>query len=287
MKRSNLIGLAGWLGLSVVWTVNAEPEPAGNRLRYVEDRAEGVTLTEAGAVRVIHRGEGKATFPIATVQAPVIGQPMYVVAGKVRYKGVEGVGYLEMWNHFGSDQAYFSRTLGDAGPTRSITADSEWRDFILPFNKGEEADPSKLAINLVLEGPGEVEVKDLSLVVGGNWRAVLYPDPWWGGMSSGVLGASLGILFGVLGTLIGWARRDARRYGVAMAGSCIMVGVGGVSLVAAGVALVAGQPSHVTYLLLLAAVIGIVVGGAVLREVRALRTQGELRRMDAADAGVS
>ena len=77
------------------------------------------------------------------------------------------------------------------------------------------------------------------------------------------------------------------RYGVAMAGSCIMVGVGGVSLVAAGVALVAGQPSHVTYLLLLAAVIGIAVGGAVLREVRALRTQGELRRMDAADAGVS
>ena len=284
MKRNRVIGIvAGGFGLALGWTAWAEPESGSNRVRFADDLPEGVTVSEAGAWRVVHAGEGKATFVIGTVESPVIGAPMYILAGKVRYSDVQGKGYLEMWSQFAGDQAYFSRTVADRGPMRHVTGMSSWRDFILPFNKGEEPDPLRLVLNLVLEGPGEVEVKDLRLVAGSDWQAALHPDMWWGGGTSGAIGAFVGVMFGVLGSLVGWGRRDARRYGVAMAGTWIMIGVGAVCLVAGAAALFAGQPYHVSYLLGITAVIGLAVGGGVFRAVKALRTQEELRRMDASD----
>jgi hypothetical protein len=40
---------------------------------------------------------------------------IYVVRGRVQYRDVEGIAYLEMWNVLPDGRRFFSRTLGDYG----------------------------------------------------------------------------------------------------------------------------------------------------------------------------
>jgi hypothetical protein len=68
-----------------------------------------------------------------------------------------------MWNHFGG-KSFFSRTLGDGGPTVKITGSSDWRVFFLPFSHGQGMKPDRLEVNLVLPGKRTVTIPDVRLV---------------------------------------------------------------------------------------------------------------------------
>jgi hypothetical protein len=188
-----------------------------------------------------------------------------------------------MWNHFG-ERSFFSRTVEEKGPMKALTGDSDWRSFALPFHKGEEADPDKLVINVVLEGAGTVELRNLRLVPGTAWRDAMYPGSWWAPRTSGVLGALLGICAGLLGAVMGLSMKSPRGHGLAGVCAMFLLVSGVVSLTMAVVALAVGQPGYVSWLFLLFGGVGSAVGGNALRQVNQQRTQAELRRMDAADA---
>src|SRR5207245_1908725 len=83
---------------------------------------------------------------------PVAG-PGYVVAGQVRYEGVEGQGYLEMWTVFPDGQRFFSRTLAPRGPLAALPGESSWRRFELPCGLGGASQPpARAEVDLVWRG---------------------------------------------------------------------------------------------------------------------------------------
>ncbi len=251
------------------------------------DLPKAVTVSEEGVWAVRHDDAGPATFAVTTIAGPAIGQAQYAVVGEVRYSGVQGQGYLEMWNHFPGDKAFFTRTLAERGPLEAITGSSKWRPFALPFTKGTEPDPEKLVINTVLAGPGTVELRGLRLIAGSGWVNALHPGAWWSPRTTGVLGAVLGITCGLLGMLVGFGMRSPRRYGLANVTAAILCVLGAVSLVVLGVALMARQPFYVYWLFLLFGAIDLYVGADALRKVRKARTHDELRRMEAVDTAIA
>src|SRR3989304_6186746 len=95
--------------------------------------AGGLQVQPDGNLYLVSKPGQGLKVTLAEIANPGITKDRYVVRGRVRYRGVSGEGYLEMWNVFGDGGRYFTRTLGDAGPLQKITGSSEWRDFGLDF----------------------------------------------------------------------------------------------------------------------------------------------------------
>jgi hypothetical protein len=133
------------------------------------------------ALKVENRGPGAMSATVLTIVQPKITTDFYAVTGEVRYDNVEGDGFLEMWSHFGETAAYFSRTLGVAGPMAKLTGTSDWRAFTLPFNaKGASSRPSKLLVNVQLPGKGRVFLRNLKFVQSTSFDgAATQTGAWW------------------------------------------------------------------------------------------------------------
>ena len=245
-------------------------------------RIEGVVLPgEApdgrAALRLVSKSTQGSTFALAEVDDPKITGDRYSVVGRVRYEGVEGAGYLEMWSVFADGGRYFTRTLAGSGPLGKLHGTSGWRAFELPFFLEGNAPPNRLELNVVLPGRGIVVLGPLSLAPAGSAAG------WWSERTAGVVGAIAGSVIGLIGAVFGVlaARARARRFVIgALLG---MVAIGAVLLGVDVVAVVTGQPSHVWYPVLLAGAIPFVLGLALWRPVRGRYAEVELRRMRALD----
>lgn len=221
---------------------------------------------------------GPGTFRLVTLNNPSIAGSQVEVTGTMRYVGVDGDAYLEMWSFFPDGGAYFSRTLAADGPMALIAGDNPGREFLLPFSVNGSERPERLEINVVLPGAGTVWIGPLAIDSSGESPA------WWTERTSSVIGASLGVAAGLSGALIGLlsGRRRAQRVvvGVLMGGLV----VGALCLLAGGVAVVSSQPRHVWYPLALIGLILVVVDGALLPTTRRTYAAAELHRMKALDA---
>ncbi|MDZ4687319.1 MAG: hypothetical protein SH850_19785 [Planctomycetaceae bacterium] len=279
--------------------VRAQPAPSGQtrlltiawKTLHEQDQLTSGTFVAADGkepdrLQLVHEAKEPRLFALHEFVPPSMSQPSYVVRGKVKYAGVQGQGYLELWNHFANQEAYFTRTMANGGPLGKIAGTSGWREFSLPFRKGDKTGPEKLVLNLALEGPGTVEISDLELHSPAPEQSTMTAaGAWWsdrmGGLVGGLGGSFLGVfLGGCLGPLIGMGK--ARRFVMA---SFLVVGVLCAGLLLAGlIAVISGQPYGVYYPLLLLGGLG----GFFC--VMGLRTAGpkydavELRRMTALDA---
>lgn len=219
---------------------------------------------------------------VAIIEAPAIKGQRYAVTGQVRYQGVEGAGYLEMWSHFPDGGQYFSRTLADVGSMMQLKGSSGWRQFTLPFDATGAPAPTRLVVNVVLPGRGVVYLGPLQLVddlpgadgaAGSLDRAV------------GLIGGVAGGLVGCLGALIGVlaSRGRAKRF-VTIA--LVSLAIGGTLAFAAGVvALSRSQPYAVYYPLLLIGFLATVIPLGLRPSIRRRYEEIELRRMRAHDLG--
>src|SRR6266581_136110 len=180
--------------------------------------AGGVTLPgegPAGATALQLRASGSAatSFHLVTLDHPPVTLPGYAVLGEVRYEGVEGQGYLEMWSVFPNGERFFSRTLATQGTLAALHGESSWRRFELPFSlNGASPAPSRLEINLVLPGPGTVWLGPLHLQQSSAAIATVQGG-WWSERFGTLVGAILGSFVGVVGAIIGvlGGRGKARR----------------------------------------------------------------------------
>jgi hypothetical protein len=157
----------------------ATPEEKGHVLRTikwsdVQLPAGAEVQNKPGAsptLLVKHDGAKVLQLPLWKLEKPGITRKCYALSGKVRYKDVAGLGYLEMWNVFpvekggGPDQSYFSRTMAPTGPMANITGSSDWRPVLIPFDGTQSPTlPKTLDLNLHLPGSGEVEITSLVLI---------------------------------------------------------------------------------------------------------------------------
>jgi len=250
-----------------------------------------------GAVLAFENDTGvPMTATFARVENPGVTASNYALHGTVRYDGVEGVGYLEMWNVFPDGSRYFSRTLADLGPLRKISGSSGWREFALSFSLMDSPlRPSVLVLNLVLPGKGAVVLGSLELVQyeSAESMAKIMVDAagtgarpgWWTpivGEAMLVLGSFVLVL--ASGLTFGLARRGkARTWGLAFPWFEIALGwtalIGGVS------AVMSQQPAWVRTPLIALGLLGILFGAVLVKIVANRYTALELRRMQSQNIG--
>lgn len=247
-----------------------------------------VTLPDKSvALKIENTGSAPLMATVLVIENPKVTGDFYSLSGDVRYEGVEGDGFLEMWNHFG-EAAYFSRTMGDTGPMGKLRGTSDWRPFILPFNAtGTKSRPTKLVVNVHLPAKGVVYLRSpLKLAESSEKKGEsgsVQPGAWWSDRTGNLAAAILGSIIGVLGGLIGWlgARGKARFFVLGTVRTLIVIGV--VATAAGLIALTVRQPYAVWCPLLLIGVISVVVFPLCLRHCADRYREIELRRMTSMD----
>ncbi len=236
-------------------------------------------------LRVTNPENQPATFRVLLLKNPGVTTATYAIKGKIRYEGVEGDGYMEMWNYFPDGKRFFSRTL-TGGLLKPLSGTADWRHFAVPFFIGDNPQrPVRLVVNVVLPGRGTVDIGPLQLVeYAAGEDPLAIPGVWWAGRTGGLLGGILGCVLGLMGAIIGMlcGRGKARRL---VLGMMKLMGVLGVSfLVAAGVAMAMGQPSGVWYVMLLPGIICTILAAILLPVIRRRYQADELRKIEAMDA---
>ncbi len=234
-----------------------------------------------GTVEVRSSGTG-GTFPLVAIDDPVIAGVGYALTGRIRYQGVAGVGFLEMWSVFPDGGRYFSRTLAGDGPQARIWGDSGWRDFELPFFLEGSERPVRLELGLVLPGGGRVWIGPLELTSLGTTGSA-----WWSDRAGGLVGGIAGGLIGITGALVGALVPRGRGRRAVLTTMVALAIAGGGLLVAGLVALALSQPYAVYFPLILGGIILVTVFGAGSRRARRVYEDVELRKMRAMDTARS
>jgi hypothetical protein len=282
MRRSVAIGLVAWACVSTASAQDARREFSWSELKRTGQLPAGQldpgTPSAPGEALRIDNPSGKPkTVMLLDLAHPGVASLHYAIEGSIRYDNVKAKSYLEMWSWFANGEAYFSRTLGESGPMRSIEGSSGWRPFSLPFfSDSRIGPPVRVVVNLVLGDGGTIDLRPLKLLQ--------YSSSWWteaaGGWIGGIGGSIVGLLGGLIGTLAGLGK--ARRFVLALTAVVVVAGIA--SLLAGVVALTMRQPYAVYYPLLLGGIFGTAIFGMQFPLLRRRYEQIELRRMAAMDA---
>ena len=229
---------------------------------------------------------GKAVITVLTIDEPKVTQSVYSIRGQVSCDGVEGEGYLEMLSHFPRGGPFYSRTVQGSGRMAKLTGSSGWRPFVLPFYITKTSDrPTKLVINVVLPGRGQVRLSPVRLAQYEKGEDPLaIPGQWWTDRQGGWIGAIGGGAMGLLGALIGCLGGAGKARGFVIGALKAMFLIGLAALVAGVAAVIQSQPYGVYYPLLLMGGLLTVLPLGLIPVVRKRYEQIELRRMEAMDA---
>jgi hypothetical protein len=234
-------------------------------------------------LKIVNTAAGATSIPLCEIESPTITTANYAVRGKIRYDNVVGTGYLEMWNHFPGGGQYFTRTLDTGGPMSQIKGTSSEREFILPFQmRGPKPAPTKLVINLILNGPGTIEIGPLELIPIDGMTVTNGAD-WWSGSTGGLVGGFGGAFMGLMGAVIGTLTGLGKGKKVVLALSGFIAVTGVFSLIWGIVAVSSGQSYNVYYPLLFMGGMMIIAGTTCLCLAPGKFRSHELRRMQAMD----
>lgn len=249
--------------------------------------------------------DGKATLKLANtnetplraqllkISNPPITRKLYAIVGEIKYEGVHGDGYLEMWNYFPPEKtgmpegSYFSRTLGESGEMGKITGTSNWRRFMLPFDRtGTSLLPTRLEINLFLPAQGTVYLGPLKLVeYSGTFSSAQGGrSAWWPDWAGGLIGGIGGAVLGCLGSLLAWLAAKGKAQGFVIVSLKLLIALGVFSLVVAFIAINLRQPYGVWFVPLLLGVILLAILPYRLKQYQKMYADSEMRRMAAMDA---
>jgi hypothetical protein len=208
------------------------------------------------------------------------------------YQDVRGDGYLETWNFFpplkpGSPEGqFFSRTLGVSGEMGKISGTSNWRPFVLPFNRtGASGPPTRIEFNLFLPASAAVQLGALELVEfpDGSSGAET-PGAWWSDQTAGWIGGMGGAVIGCLAGLLAWLASNGRSRSFVVRTVQVLIALGGLLGIGAIAALASRQPYAVWFPLVLGAALLLGILPPRLREFRRRYEELELRKMASVDA---
>lgn len=221
---------------------------------------------------------------VLIMEDPGVTSARYSIVGRVRHERVQGHGYLEMWSEFPDGSAYFSRTLARSGPAQSLQGASGWRQFVLAFNSREGFYPSHLTLNVVLPGPGVVDLGPIRLEQRAAQDGPASSAIWWSGTTAGLVGGIAGTILGCLGALIGVLASRGKARQLVLSIMIAEIVFGAVCLVLGIIAVALSQPYAVYYPLLLIGVLCVAINAPLLPKLRARYEGIELRKMNALDA---
>lgn len=138
------------------------PEPAGppRLVRAFDASTEpicrGVVTLEGDAWRIDSRGG--QTCRLFEVHDPGVEQCLLAYRAQLRTENLQARAYLEMWCSFATRGEFFSKGFHNA-----VTGSNDWASYEIPFFLKAGQRPDLVKLNLVLEGPGTLWVKDVAL----------------------------------------------------------------------------------------------------------------------------
>jgi hypothetical protein len=254
-----------------------------------------VTVDGKSALKIVSTNDTGLRVQILRITNPPISNMLYAITGEIKYEGVKGDGFLEMWNCFPPDKRgmfenkYFSRTLGELGDIGKITGTSNWRTFMLPFDRtGSKTKPTRLEINLVLPGQGTVYLGPVKLVEFegdlGLQKQGGATGAWWSDRAAGWIGGIGGSVFGCLGSLLAVLAAKGRCRGFVVWTSLSLIAIGVAAAVTGVAAVSIGQPYAVWFPLVLLGILLLCILPFRLRQYQRGYADLEMRRMAAMDA---
>jgi hypothetical protein len=120
--------------------------PISGELTLTEDNAWAASCTTT------------QTFRLFEVPNPGVERCTVLYRAKLKTESLAGRAYLEMWCQFPGKGEFFSRGLGN-----TISGSSGWATCQTPFFLEAGQRPDLIRLNLVVEGPGKVFIKDVEL----------------------------------------------------------------------------------------------------------------------------
>ena len=108
-----------------------------------------VTTDGGGSIRI--QVSKSATVRIAEIEDLSLENARLIYRARVRSEGLPGKAYLEMWCVFPGQGEFFSRALQSP-----LSGTNDWTSQETSFFLQKGQDPSRVKLNLVIEGEGTV-----------------------------------------------------------------------------------------------------------------------------------
>lgn len=290
------ITLSIWLGSAVLCVAQQSlVQYDWNQLAKSGELLGGAPTTVDGrtALLIQNTNDTPLQVQLLKIKKPPVKNTVYAIRGELKYERVQGDGYLEMWNFYPPikkglpEGQYFSRTLGVSGEMGKIAGTSNWRPFVLPFDRtGASGPPTRLELNLFLPGSGTVYLGPIELVEyppGVSLAGATAPGAWWSDQTAGLVGGIGGAAIGCLASLLAWLASRGKARPLVTSTFLALIAFGGVLAVGGFLALIFKQPYGVWFPLVLGAALLLGILPARLRHFRKQYEELELRRMAAAD----
>lgn len=167
LKAGCSASLLAWIGLACSPTAGSE-----EILRQIPlDHLDGV-ITKSGVgidLETTTDGRGSlridaaepTTVRIAEIENPSVENARLIYRARIRTDGLQGRAYLEMWCAFPGQGEFFSRALH-----APLSGTNDWTTQETPFLLQKGQDPSRVKLNVVVDGEGTVWVDEAVLAKG-------------------------------------------------------------------------------------------------------------------------
>jgi len=139
------------------------PQPAGSPRPIRVFRTSDPTISRSGmtvdrdAWRVVFREN--QTVRLFEIQSPEVEQCMVTYRAKMKTNDLKGRAFLEMWCRLPGRGEFFSK-----GFHQAATGTTNWASYEIPFYLKKGQRPDLIKLNLVVEGAGEVWMKEIELL---------------------------------------------------------------------------------------------------------------------------
>jgi hypothetical protein len=113
---------------------------------------------EHGAWRIDARAE-EQTIRLFEVENPGVEDCLLTYRADLKAEGLQGRGFLEMWCRLPGRGEFFSK-----GYEQAVSGTVEWARYETPFYLKRGQKPDLIKLNVVVEGPGTVWLRNVALL---------------------------------------------------------------------------------------------------------------------------
>ena len=142
----------------------AGPKPAGppQMLRTFGSNQPTITQSgirvENGVWQIDARAE-EQTIRLFEVEIPDVEQCLLTYRAELKAEELQGRAFLEMWCRMPGRGEYFSK-----GYKQAVSGTVDWARYEIPFFLERDRRPDLVKLNVVVEGPGTVWLRNVELL---------------------------------------------------------------------------------------------------------------------------